>query len=305
MKYFSCFFLFILSLVTYCWIANLDQISLSEIKISAPQFYTSYSKIQASSKFKNGNLRVGSYNIAHARGNDTNVLANFYGGGESTRTKRLAGIAQFLKDEELDVVVLNEVDFNTSWSFWKNQAEYIASLGGYNYIVEQRNYDSSLLFFTIKTGNALLSKYPIKSVEPIDFPHAQTPWSYLFGYKKSMIVTVLLPSGKEIEIIPIHLDSVSANIREQSLTKIKNIVKTRTNEIIMAGDFNCHIKHIECVGDVLGDQQATFPSRAPKQRLDWIVSPTGLELSLLSHAQERLSDHLPVTAEVTLSPFSL
>lgn len=60
-----------------------------------------------------GMLRVACYNIAHGRGL---AESNWDGGDAATRIGRLDDIAALLVKLDADVVVLNEVDFDASWS---------------------------------------------------------------------------------------------------------------------------------------------------------------------------------------------
>ena len=76
------------------------------------------------------------------------------GGKPSERSDRLREIADFLIEVDADVVVLNEVDFDASWSGHLNQAEFLASRAKYPYRVEQRNLDFRVLGWTWRFGNA-------------------------------------------------------------------------------------------------------------------------------------------------------
>ena len=58
-------------------------------------------------------LRIGTYNIAHGRGTAT---SNWEATDRATHLDRCRQIAQRLKPHDLDVLVLNEVDFDSAWS---------------------------------------------------------------------------------------------------------------------------------------------------------------------------------------------
>lgn len=73
-------------------------------------------------------LSIASYNIAHGRGL---AESNLSGGTKAERLDRLDKIAALLRDVDADIVVLNEVDFDSSWSYSINQAEYLAQRAGY------------------------------------------------------------------------------------------------------------------------------------------------------------------------------
>lgn len=100
--------------------------------------------MHVNAKFANGKnhsrstLRIGAYNIAHGRGT---ADGNWSGGDENERRGRLNAIAELITAADLDVVVLNEVDFAATWSYHVNQAAWIAEATEFPYWVEQRNLD--------------------------------------------------------------------------------------------------------------------------------------------------------------------
>ncbi|HEV8239548.1 MAG TPA: hypothetical protein VGS57_09285 [Thermoanaerobaculia bacterium] len=55
-------------------------------------------------------IRVGTFNIAHARGGEFGA-SNWTGGSKAEVQSRLAKIAREVSDAGIDVLVLNEVDF--------------------------------------------------------------------------------------------------------------------------------------------------------------------------------------------------
>ena len=83
-------------------------------------------------------LRVGCYNIAHGRGGRLGTK-NWEGGDRATKIDRVKQIGRMLKDAQMDIVVLNEVDFSSFWSGHFDQAKVIAQEAGYPYLAEQRN----------------------------------------------------------------------------------------------------------------------------------------------------------------------
>jgi endonuclease/exonuclease/phosphatase family metal-dependent hydrolase len=83
-------------------------------------------------------LRIATYNIAHGRGL---AESNWDGGSPADHEARLQAIAAELRAWPVDVVVLEEVDFDASWSHRVNQAEVLARAAGFPYWIEQSNYD--------------------------------------------------------------------------------------------------------------------------------------------------------------------
>ena len=77
-------------------------------------------------------LRVACYNIAHGRGVP---FDNWNGESKEVRLQRLLDIATQIREIDADIVALNEVDFDSSWSHGENQAEFLARNAGYPYWV--------------------------------------------------------------------------------------------------------------------------------------------------------------------------
>lgn len=67
-------------------------------------------------------LRIVCFNMAHGRGL---ASSNWEGGDRTTCRGRLAEISELLDELDVDIVVLNEVDFDASWSGNVNQAELL------------------------------------------------------------------------------------------------------------------------------------------------------------------------------------
>ena len=78
---------------------------------------------------KTGTLQIGCYNIAHGRGGALGTN-NWKGGNHATKLERLKKIGQLLEDANLDIVVLNEVDFSSFWSGHVDQATILAKEAG-------------------------------------------------------------------------------------------------------------------------------------------------------------------------------
>ena len=112
-------------------------------------------------------LRIACYNIAHGRGQSK---TNWTGEGKTERRQRLDEIAQQIRSVDADIIVLNEVDFDSSWSFSVNQAQYLADAAGYPFRAEQRNLDFRLLAWKWRFGNAVLSRFPIRDAKILDLP---------------------------------------------------------------------------------------------------------------------------------------
>jgi endonuclease/exonuclease/phosphatase family metal-dependent hydrolase len=278
-----------------------------------------------------GRLKIATYNIAHGRG----TADGNWSESSQPKFERIQAIAQQLKTIDADVVVLNEVDFSSTWSGHQNQAKAIAEAAGYRYRVEQRNLDFRFLYGSFKFGNAILSRYPITKAEVIDFPPEKDWESWLVGCKRGAIATVQLAQNQLICIAAVHLEHRSESVRAAGAQKIIELVDSSgENVLIAAGDFNSTpIGFPQSSQTPSGDNalqrlidcddfcyspveppspgQLTFSTMSPKSVIDWIlVSKKKNEHQSFDSSSPftsyeviptDLSDHRPVVAEITLN----
>ncbi len=279
-------------------------------------------------------LRVGIYNVAHGRGDAEygqagileNLFVNMTGGSSTERITRLNNIADYLASEDLDIIILNEVDFRVFWSGNINQATYIAERTGHPWILEQRNHDLDLPFLTIKFGNAVLSRYPIDGSALLDFPAYRWWENVLLGRKKGAICQIKLPDGRHIRVAPVHLDVRSTDVRLESVKVLAEIAERRPDRpMIAAGDFNStrpdwpkaqpnaqgvtavsylttqHGFLTRPVGDQPAPEDLTFATSDPVKVIDWVMVTPPLDIADHKVGDISFSDHFPVISTVTLS----
>lgn len=269
-------------------------------------------------------LRIACYNIAHGRGL---ASSNWHGGSALQRTKRLDAIADLLRDINADVVVLNEVDFDSSWSHSVNQAQYLAEKADYPYWAEQRNLDFRVLFWKWRFGNAALSKYPILDAKAVDFADYSTAERLLAGTKRGIACTLQI-NDRQIDLLGAHLCHRSEAVRAQSAELIVFLARNASNPTIVAGDLNSSPQGFPAsVLDPEGKNtfavldgselfqrrpkapthdsaQFTYPTTSPNRVIDWILIPQDWRFEKYEVESSTLSDHRPVYADVELGEVS-
>jgi len=257
-------------------------------------------------------LTICTYNIAHGRGS---VSSNFKGGDKETRKKRLTDIARILKNA--DIVILNEVDFKSFWSYHFNQAEFITKEASFPYWVEQRNMDAGVPFFRLCYGNVLLSRFPIVSAHEVDFPGFSFWENILIGKKKGLFCILGISEMQEIGVLAVHLEHRSEKVRVQSVKKIEQFLTTCGVPLICAGDFNSSpsgfpeserdIQGTNAINQLLDteyfialpldkpeESDLTFHSENPSRVIDWIFVPKRWKIISKKLKKETFSDHRPV-----------
>lgn len=250
-----------------------------------------------------GTIRIGCYNIAHGRGGEPGG-SNWGGGSEEEREKRLEMIAGLIRSEDLDLVILNEVDFNCTWSHGVNQAQTLAKECGYTWVVEQRNLDLGLPFFRVAIGNAVLSRFPVRGIEGVEYPEVNWWEPVLAGKKGGVKAMVELPDGSKMEVFAVHAETRDADVRRDS---IKAIIESAGERSVLAGDFNSVLggDGSTAVDLILNEGRwiaakadgATFPTKNPENRIDWIFVPRNWVEIGSGVVMSELSDHAMVTGE--------
>ncbi|GAB4135305.1 MAG: endonuclease/exonuclease/phosphatase family protein [Planctomycetaceae bacterium] len=267
-------------------------------------------------------LRVLTFNIAHGRGP---IDDNHAEGGDAKR-KRIAQIAELIQKSNADVVILNEVDFDSTWSGGQNQAEAIAKQAGYRYRAEQRNIDFRFIYGSWKFGNAVLSRYPIMKTNVIDYPAVAEWESWLAGKKRGLVCTLQLAQTQQVRIVAVHLETRDPLTRFRSAQKLLEVQKRSTIPLILAGDFNStppgfphaeqapvNEKHKNTIEFLAaegrfrysptknpGEADFTFSAKTPDRVIDWILIPRDWKFESYCVLKSELSDHRPVLATLQI-----
>ena len=188
-------------------------------------------------------LKVVSYNIHFGIGLNANSLKN----NEESFLKRLDHIANILKDINADVVLLQEVDFNSKRSHFIDQGNYIASKAGYSFLTKAPTQRKKVhlfynnIFGRIEQGLCILSKYPIEYSEAIIFNYSnQMPFFAKWLYDPhGALKCIINYKKKPITFINTHLDPWDQEARVEELETITYYwLRYQANPIILGGDFN-------------------------------------------------------------------
>lgn len=272
-------------------------------------------------------LRLLSYNISHARGPGHNA-PNTAGGTPEEKQARLETIGQQIGQLGLDLVALQNVDFNCWWSGGVDQAHIIARAAGFPYIVRQRNYDAGLPFYRrMDHGNVLLSRFPISQIEKIPFPPHQNWENLLFGNPDALLAHVQISETRVIRVLVTALDNRSEEIRVQATGEIIRVQRAASTPMIVMGTLHSTPPGFPDARTTLGGQntievlesfggfqrrpargQATFrdfthPTEGPRRIIDWILADPHFTFQ---HYEARRdfteSNHLPVITTLRLRP---
>jgi endonuclease/exonuclease/phosphatase family metal-dependent hydrolase len=270
---------------------------------------------------------------------------------QSFFTDKLDRLAQEIKAMDVDVLCLQEVDFDSHRSHSLNQAQYLASKAGYPYVAEAVSWHANYIpfphwplthhFGEMKSGGAILSKYPILTHEVtlLAKPLSQ-PWWYNIFYLHRYFQEVQIEVGElKFKIINLHLEAFDKVDRVSQIDQLKARIQSEKIDFV-TGDFNmvpksamkkrkffngddyendASFEKMENSGldevipnSIYAQDEAryfTFPAWAPDRRLDYIFFSPAHKMLRAEVLPSALSDHLPLkalfqVAEPHFNPYS-
>jgi len=235
-------------------------------------------------------IRVMTYNIHHGRGLDGKVDLN--------------RIAKLIRDQDVDLVALQEVDRGTQRTEGIDIAAQLAELTRMHFVFE-KNID----FQGGEYGNAILSRHPILSSTNRHYQMLRP------GEQRGMLSAKINMDGRPLTFVATHLDfRPDPSERISNLGEIEKFVTDSGGDtIIVAGDFNdqpggtVHARMKNTFTDSweqagIGDG-FTYSSEEPTKRIDYIYlyPKTSWTVHRANVPPSDASDHLPLVVEAAFS----
>ena len=206
----------------------------------------------------------------------------------------LPEITGFIKSVDPDIVGLIEIDTGSIRSRKVNQAEKIASDLGMNTSYETKYGSRSfnkMLPIVRKQGNAFMAAPRV---------HGETFHYFDTGIKRLIIELEM----KEFAVFLVHL-SLKYRHRHLQLRRLYDLIAKTEKPVIVAGDFNTFWGENEIylfmkaagLASANPDGIPTYPSRAPRKELDFILYQQGIGVTAFEVPQVKYSDHLPLVCD--------
>lgn len=251
------------------------------------------------SEINQNKIRIMSFNIANARGNND----NFFDTQPIEKIEYgLNWIAEIIRNYNIDVACFNEMDFNSIRTNNIDMAERIANNVCYNHVITEKMFSFPSV---LELGNAVVSRYPLR----LKLYHQ-------YGYElfdqaknafKSFVDFEVLLGGKKLNIIQTHLDNQREEVRCAQAQTLRNYLRNKKNPFVLLGDFNStpdgrcfeyftnnnlvNNPHLELL---------TYPSDIPRVQIDYILTSPGLRIDNYHTVHIKISDHLPVIGDITI-----
>ena len=148
-------------------------------------------------------------------------------------------LAQKINKENPDILFVQEADLNSKRAAYIDQVQYLLDHTNLNYGVYASQWKADYVpsdgIGKVDTGNAILSKYPLKDAQRIALPlmtnqDAITKYFYL---RRNILTTYINWKNKKINLLAIHTSAYS-----QDGTKLKQIkiLKEKMDEIDKKGE---------------------------------------------------------------------
>jgi len=244
-------------------------------------------------------MRLLLYNIRYAVGGGASMHMPIPGAGYVLGNQAvLPEITRFIKSVDPDVVGLIEVDTGSIRSRNVNQAEKIAADLGMNTSYETKYGDRSLnqlLPIVRKQGNAFMAAPRV---------HGEKFHYFDTGIKRLIIELEM----DDFAIFLVHL-SLKYRHRHLQLRRLYDLIQETKKPVVVAGDFNTFWGENEIylflkaagLTSANTDSIATYPSRAPRKELDFVLYQDGIKVTDFQVPNVRHSDHLPLVCDFELA----
>jgi endonuclease/exonuclease/phosphatase family metal-dependent hydrolase len=240
-------------------------------------------------------MRLLLYNIRYAVGGGASMHMPLPGAGYVLGNSNvLPELTRFIKSVDPDIVGLIEVDTGSIRSRMVNQAEAIAADLGMNTSYETKYGSSSLnqlLPIVRKQGNAFMAAPRV---------HGEKFHYFDTGIKRLIIEFEM----QEYAVFLVHL-SLKYRHRHLQLRRLYDLIEDTEKPVIVAGDFNTFWGENEIylfmkaagLKSANTQQLPTYPSRAPRKELDWVLYQDGINVTGFEVPDVRHSDHLPLICD--------
>ena len=235
-------------------------------------------------------LKVATYNIKHASNNG----------------RYIKEIAQLIKENDLDIIGIEEIDLFISRSGNQNVLAEIAKEAGYPYY----HFFKTIDYQDGEYGIGILSKYELESLE--SFPLSHCSEQRVLGKAKVKI------KGKDIYFLVTHLDlGTYEDVRTHQFKEVAEVVGS-LETFILVGDFNVHdwtdknndfFEYDAYLGkyNIVNNQENTFLTFSGKEDigtgilpLDNIITSNNIKANDAYIIDTYYSDHDILIAEIEL-----
>jgi len=195
----------------------------------------------------------------------------------------LDGIVKEVEHMDLDFLLLQEVDILSKRSAYIDELQYILDHTNLNYAYYGSQWKSDYVpsdgIGRMDSGNAILSKYPLKDAQriPLSLIDEQSGVVQYFYLRRNLLKAIATIGGKEIVVMTTHTSAYSSDgTRLKQLKEVKeelDAIESKGQKFIVGGDFNTLPPNtivFEKFDDGACDDDPDFATQSAKDELDFM-----------------------------------
>ncbi len=229
-------------------------------------------------------MKIMTFNVQHCR----NFVSGIINYNE---------VARVIKESGADVVGLNEIRGEGVWKDYEAQTEKLAELTGFPYYYFAKAIDVG--GEVNPYGNAILSKFPIGSVEKIMIPDPLPGETDVFETRCFIRADI-----KGLTVLISHFGLSSPEQRNAVDTALTLI----NDNCVLMGDFNVQPDNpvLRPIQERLLDSATllegniyTIPSINPNMKIDYVFHSESVKVKSAQVIDTWVSDHRPIIVEVS------
>lgn len=215
----------------------------------------------------------------------------------------LEELATFIKEQNPDIVALQEVDCRTFRDKTPRQhgKDFASELAFYTGMLSA--YGKTIPYAGGYYGIAILSKFPLAKIERIYLPKIENGSEQ----RAILVADVEYREGEFFTFASTHISFAIVEERQVQVEKLNEVLLTRTYPVIVAGDFNSYpdskvISEGMSAWKMVSNMEPTVPASAAKNTIDYIFcypKDKWVGIEAITY-KVQLSDHLPISAVVEL-----
>lgn len=238
------------------------------------------------------------------------LVYNIHAGKDAGGVGNLERVARLVREQRVDIALLQEVDQGTTRSGGTNQPAELGLRTGLGFV-----FGRTLDYQGGGYGIAILSRFPVRADTLVHLP-VEPPQERAGGSHEprgALLLTVETPAGP-LHLLNTHLDASGTDVyRMQEARHIVALLDSlrRTGAPVMAGgDFNSlptspvvatltasgvRDGWVACGGEGSG---LTYPAAEPVKRIDYLFLSPGIDCHAAKVVGGEISDHRGVLFEV-------
>ena len=220
----------------------------------------------------------------------------------NSSTPDVEGVAEVIRQAKPDVVILQELDRNTTRSGKVDQLALLSEKTDLPYTY----YGRAIEYQGGESGVGILSRYMLSDPQTYRLPRVELGDTYV-SYRIMVKATIML-NDRKVTIAGTHLELTQEN-RDLQVPEINRILSSSNYPTILAGDFNATPdNHTMQTFFDYGFKKTcttgcnTITSNAPNREIDYIIYRPEVKFNVVSHnvIPTLASDHLPIVTVLEL-----